>query len=61
MCRATTCRTCQKTTWTGCGQHVAEVKRGVPASQWCNGKHTPAQVAAAQAQRGGFFARIFGR
>ena len=37
MCRATTCRTCGKTTWTGCGQHVAYVKAGVPADEWCPG------------------------
>ncbi len=37
MCRATTCRTCGKTTWAGCGQHVAQVRAGVPADQWCPG------------------------
>ncbi|AZN29531.1 hypothetical protein EJO69_03815 [Flaviflexus salsibiostraticola] len=61
MCSATTCRTCGKTTWTGCGQHVAQVKRTVPASQWCNGKHTQAEIDAAKAERGGFFARMFSR
>ncbi len=33
MCRATTCRTCGKPTWTGCGQHVDQVMRGVPTAQ----------------------------
>ncbi|MFC5338440.1 hypothetical protein [Leucobacter denitrificans] len=62
MCRAVKCRTCEKTTWAGCGQHVAMVKQTVPASQWCNGKHTQAQVEAAKARSGGgFFARLFGR
>ena len=61
MCRATTCRVCGKTTWAGCGQHVQSVKQSVPAAQWCNGKHTSAQVEAASASRGGFFARMFGR
>jgi len=61
MCQATRCRVCQKTTWTGCGQHVASVKRGVPANQWCGGKHTPAEIEAARAARGGFFSRLFGR
>lgn len=37
MCHAATCRTCGKTTWSGCGQHVDAVKRGVPAAQWCGG------------------------
>lgn len=62
MCRATKCRTCGKTTWAGCGQHVAMVKATVPASDWCGGKHTQAQLDAAQAnQGGGFFARLLGR
>ncbi|MBC9943221.1 hypothetical protein ICL81_01580 [Leucobacter sp. cx-328] len=61
MCRATTCRTCNKTTWAGCGQHISSVKRGVPAAQWCNGKHTQAEINAAKESRPGFFARLFGR
>ncbi|QTX03549.1 hypothetical protein [Agromyces archimandritae] len=55
MCRAVTCKTCGKTTWAGCGQHVADVKRTVPAGQWCPGDHPK------QASTGGFFSRIFGR
>lgn len=53
MCRSVRCRTCGKTTWAGCGQHVAEVRRGVPAAQWCPGhKDEPKR---------GFFASLFGR
>lgn len=37
MCQPTPCSTCGKTTWTGCGQHVAEVEASVPADQWCPG------------------------
>lgn len=37
MCRPVTCRTCGKTTWAGCGQHIADVKRTVPPQQWCDG------------------------
>lgn len=37
MCRAVKCRTCSKTTWSGCGSHVAQVKAKVPADQWCGG------------------------
>ncbi|MCX6397384.1 MAG: hypothetical protein NTV23_12920 [Propionibacteriales bacterium] len=37
MCRAVRCRTCDKTTWSGCGAHVAQVKARVPADQWCTG------------------------
>lgn len=39
MCRAVRCRNCSKTTWSGCGAHVAQVKARVPADQWCIG-HT---------------------
>ncbi len=35
--------------------------RQQPASQWCGGKHSQAQIDAAKAERGGFFSRIFGR
>ncbi len=61
MCRAVTCRTCGKTTWAGCGQHIASVKANVPPGQWCNGKHSQAELDAAKANQGGFFARMFGR
>ena len=64
MCRPTTCKTCGKTTWAGCGQHVADVKAMVPSNQWCNGQHTPAEKAAAKADKGhggGFLGRLFGR
>ena len=61
MCRAVTCRTCRKTTWAGCGQHVAMVKMSVPASEWCNGTNTQAPIDAAKTNRGGFFSRLFGR
>jgi hypothetical protein len=37
MCRPVTCKTCSKTTWAGCGQHIGHVKAMVPADQWCPG------------------------
>ena len=37
MCRAVSCKTCGKTTWAGCGQHVDQVLRGVPTVQRCKG------------------------
>jgi len=37
MCRPVRCRTCGKTTWAGCGSHVAAVRAKVPADQWCPG------------------------
>lgn len=60
MCRPTTCKVCQKTTWAGCGQHVAAVKSSVPATQWCNGKHSQREIEEASAGKG-FFAKLFGR
>jgi hypothetical protein len=41
MCHATTCRVCGKTTWQGCGEHVDEVRAGVPVDQWCAGHEGP--------------------
>jgi hypothetical protein len=37
MCRAAHCRICGRTTWSGCGQHVAQVKATVRADDWCAG------------------------
>jgi hypothetical protein len=53
MCYAVSCKKCGKTTWSGCGQHVDQVMRGVPGSQRCDGHaHEPSN---------GFFARLFGQ
>lgn len=54
MCRAVNCRTCGKTTWAGCGQHVDQVMRGVPVADRCSGHEADDGAAA----RGGFFARF---
>ena len=56
MCRATTCRTCGKTTWAGCGQHVDQVMRGVPAAQRCPGHDNETSAAGP-----GVLARLFSR
>lgn len=58
MCRPVACTTCGKTTWAGCGQHVDQVRAGVPAGQWCGGH---ADQPSAAAPSGGLFSRIFGR
>ena len=55
MCYAVTCKQCGKTTWAGCGQHVASVKAGVPAGQWCGG-HTTSTPAPS-----GLIGRLLGR
>ena len=62
MCRAVRCKTCGKTSCSGCGQHISQVKAGVPAGQWCSGKHSPAEKSAgADKSGGGFFTKLFSR
>jgi hypothetical protein len=56
MCRPATCRTCGKTTWAGCGQHVDQVMRGVPASDRCRGHEKDPSATG-----GSMFGRLFGR
>jgi len=41
MCRAVPCKTCGKTTWAGCGQHVDQVMARVPGAQRCPGHPRP--------------------
>lgn len=53
MCYPVTCKTCGKTTWAGCGEHVADVKSSVPAAQWCGGHE--------DAEQKGLISRVFGR
>lgn len=36
MCQRTTCRTCGKAGFRGCGRHVEQVLAGVPAGQRCD-------------------------
>lgn len=54
MCQAVTCRTCGKTTWSGCGQHVDEVMRNVRSADRCPGHPK-------EPRQGGFLARLLGR
>jgi hypothetical protein len=56
MCHRTTCRTCNKPTWAGCGNHIEQALAGVPKSQRCS--CTAAQKASASS--GGFFSRLLG-
>jgi hypothetical protein len=37
MCRAVTCKTCDKITWSGCGMHVDQVLAPFPPSARCPG------------------------
>ena len=57
MCSPTRCRICDKTTWKGCGQHVAQVKSKVPAYEWCPGHPEGTETQ----QAGGFLSRLFGK
>jgi hypothetical protein len=41
MCSAATCRECGKASWRGCGRHVDQVLRGVPAHRRCTGHASP--------------------
>lgn len=63
MCRPVRCKTCALTTWAGCGQHIANVKAGVQAGQWCPGGHSKAEKAAVtgSSSGGSFFGKLFGR
>ena len=36
MCRRTTCKSCGKPTWSGCGAHVEQVLGDVPEAQRCH-------------------------
>jgi hypothetical protein len=55
MCRAVRCKTCSKTTWSGCGQHVTQVLAGVPRADRCPG-HPKEEEAGT-----GSFSRLFRR
>ncbi len=57
MCYPVTCSTCGRTTWSGCGQHVDDVMRGVPTSQRCPGHPDEPSTRSS----GGFLARLLGR
>ncbi|MDY6049816.1 MAG: hypothetical protein SPI77_04555 [Corynebacterium sp.] len=54
MCHAVKCQTCGKTTWSGCGQHIDQVKASVPAGQWCTCSDKDRKPA-------GLFNSLFGR
>lgn len=58
MCRPATCKTCGKTTWAGCGQHVDQVMAGVPRSERCPGHVGTQETVAAGSS---FFSRLLGR
>lgn len=52
MCRPIRCKSCGKSTWAGCGAHLAQVRAAIPPDQWCPGHESP---------RGGWLSRALGR
>jgi hypothetical protein len=42
MCVRVKCKTCGKATYAGCGAHVEQVLRGVPATERCTCDADPA-------------------
>lgn len=57
MCRPVRCKTCGKTTWAGCGQHVDQVKAGVPAGQWCTCERHDSGGSSVKDMLGSLFGR----
>ena len=57
MCRPATCKTCGKTTWAGCGQHVDQVMASVPKAQRCPGHVGPQEASTGPS----FLSRLLGR
>ena len=45
MCSPVRCRTCGKITWSGCGDHVDQVRALVPDELWCPGHEDEEPVA----------------
>jgi hypothetical protein len=61
MCARTTCRSCGKPTWRGCGQHVEQALMGIPKAERCPGHaRTAPHEATMHPQRGSFLSRLFG-
>lgn len=56
MCQPATCRTCGKASYTGCGQHVEQVLRGVARNQRCS-----CPPSARRASGGSLLSRLLGR
>ena len=54
MCSPVPCRTCGKITWSGCGDHVDQVRAMVPDDMWCPGHDEDPGGNAPQ----GFFQRL---
>jgi len=60
MCRAITCRTCDRPTWAGCGAHVEAVLGHVPVDQRCSCREK-ASASKEGKPKSGLVRRLFGR
>lgn len=60
MCRAVNCKSCNKTTWSGCGNHVDAVMASVPKADRCSCSGKSATAPAAPAT-GNWLTRLFGQ
>lgn len=58
MCRAVKCRSCGKSTWAGCGNHVQEVMRNIPKSDRCT---CDRNAPKPKPENAGWLAKLFGR
>lgn len=54
MCQRTTCRSCGKPDWAGCGAHIESVLGSVPRQSRCRCREDGTR------QSGGFFRSLFG-
>ena len=58
MCRAVTCKKCNKPSWAGCGAHVESVLGHVPRSERCACRDAATRTPAAGAVGTGLGATI---
>ena len=58
MCRRTTCKTCGKPSWKGCGAHVEQVLGDVAPSDRCS--CSAQKATASDPARKGLLARLLG-
>lgn len=57
MCSRVTCRSCNKPTWSGCGNHIEEALAGVAKKDRCQ---CGSGSTATTVKSGGFFSKLFG-
>ena len=59
MCSRVKCGTCQKFTWSGCGEHIEQALAGVAQDQRCACDRDTQKPAGESGDS--IFARLFGR